>query len=367
MKKIIFILTIAVMFQMCKTKPIPERNIDVIEIDVNSSKDNINIDYLVDTVSHIKLETNDYCLLQRIKKMVITEEELIILDDFVYIFDLKGKFKLKIGNRGKGPGELLSSNDFLFDIKNENIEIYDFTQNKVCVFTKKGKYLTEFRFPFGRINRYEKKENGDYIIWRTLGNLGDENAFIGHKIYIGNLNDGFVKFKPCYKFDGNLRLNQSFSNCGDNYFFWEMLNDTIFEINSKNEFYKKFYIDFGKNKTPDDIRRIPLNDRIFKIKDNYKIATAINNFYCTPQFLYFNFLHNKKQYNVFITDNGTTRIGNQIIYNQVHYSALTYFDGNNKVASIEYPDKASNSFKKYLKGNFNISDNPVIAVFSLKK
>lgn len=353
------------MCQMCKTIQNPEQNMDVIQLDVNYAKDVINIASLVDSVSHIKLETNDHCLLQRIKKMVITEEELIILDDFIYIFDLKGKFKFKIGNKGKGPGELLSATDFLIDTKNQNIEIYDFTQNKICVFTKAGEYLGEFSFPFGRINRFEKKDNGDYIIWKTLGNTEDENAFIGHKIYIGNLNDGFVKFKPCYKFDGNLRLNQSFSKCGDNYFFWEMLNDTIFEINPKNEFNKKFYIDFGKNKMPDEILRIPLNERIIEIKDNYNIASAINNFYCIPKFTYFNFLHNKKQYNVFIDDE-EFQIGNQIEFNHLYYTALTYFDGNNKLASIEYPDIADISLIEYFKGSFTITDNPVVAVFSLK-
>jgi len=144
MKRIIFILTFSLLFQCVKKTPAPVSKIDIIEIDIDISTESIDIANLVDSSYHIKLETNNKCLLQRIKKLVITEEELIVLDDFIYIFDLKGNFKSKIGSKGRGPGELLGSNDFVFDIKNKNIEVYDFTQDKICVYTNKGEFITEF-------------------------------------------------------------------------------------------------------------------------------------------------------------------------------------------------------------------------------
>ncbi|MDA3880710.1 MAG: 6-bladed beta-propeller [Prolixibacteraceae bacterium] len=366
MFKYIIIITVAIVAQSCnKTSNTTPSNIESIKINVNASNENLDVSSLIKRVTKIKLETNDRCLLKNIKKIEITKNNLLIFDDFVYVFDLKGKFQYKIGKKGKGPGEIINAIDFIYDQTNKNIELFDFAQNKLIIYSLRGDYIKEIKFPFGLINRFEKKDNGDYVTWKTLNNQKkNKKGFIGNKLQIGNLKNGFKEYKPCYEYDGNYRLSQSFSKCGDKLYFWEMLNDTIFEINAENDFMKKFHIDFGKNKIPEQLLQIPPVDRIFALRDKYEVATAIDNFYYCSKFTYFNFVHNKKLHNVLLTD-GSLKLGNCILFNDVQYSKFTYFNGSNLVATVEYPDKISQSLKNTLDKEFHISDNPIIFLFEL--
>jgi hypothetical protein len=104
---------------------------------------------------YIPLETTDDCLIGTISKMLIRDGRIYVADFYkayaLFVFDMKGKFLFKIANRGQGPQEYISFNDF--DIHdNGDIYIYDQYGYKFLVFNSSGKYQrnikTDYVFSF---------------------------------------------------------------------------------------------------------------------------------------------------------------------------------------------------------------------------
>lgn len=367
MKHPYVILIIILVFLSCNSNDSGEKSnsLETIPIDVSSSSPSIDFSNLIDSVKHIKLATADNYLLSKIKKMVILENELLIFDDMLYVFDLNGNFKRKIGTKGKGPGELIKPFDFEYDKKTGNVEIFDFNGGKLKVFTIKGDFISEMQFPFGHITRFEKNED-NYIALKSINNIKKEGRrAYGYKIQVGDFENGFAQYKPLYKYDDNLKINQTFTKSGNKIFYLQALNDTIFEIDPQKGFSSSYYIDFRENKIPDEINKLPLFERLSVLHDNYTVASRVNNFYVTPKFKYFNYLYNKNKHNVLV-ENNEIKIGEKIIVNDIEYSNFSHYDGNNIIVSIGYPDVISESLKKSFDTPINIYDNPIVTLFYLK-
>ena len=360
------LLIISVLFS-CGNHTSEKKNnkLETIHIDVNSSLPSVDFSNLIDSIKYVKLATDDNCLLRKIKKVLIIDNELFIFDNTLYVFGLDGKFKRKIGEKGKGPGELLTPFDFIYDKKSDNIEIFDFNGGKIKVFSRKGDFKFEKQFPFGGINRFEKLGN-NYIATKSInGQKKEKNGALGYRIQIGNMENGFSQHKPLFLYDSNYVINQTFTKNRDKIFYLEALNDTIYEIDSTKHFSSRYYIDFGKNKMPKKISDLPLYDRFIALKDDFTTATRIDNFYVTPRFKYFSYLHNKKKENVLIV-NDVIKIGEKITINDIEYSDFSFYNGSNIIASIEYPDSISKTLKKKISAPMNISDNPILTLFYLK-
>lgn len=328
MKKILILFLIVLVFNACKTSR-DENTTDIktIEINVNDTISQIDITPLVKKVLHIKLETCDECLLRNIKKMMVTSSELLIFDGFVYAFDLKGNFKFKVSKQGRGPGEILQGFDFVTDAKTGNIEIYDFKQGKIVVYTKDGKFITEYKkLSLHGITRFEKTNNGNYIVMQNISGIPiNDKGLLGYKICIGNFKEGFKKYRPLYKgqYDSNATLNQSFTKSGDQFYYLEVLNDTVFKINGRGGFSPAFYVDFGKNKMPKDITQLLTIDRILALRKNMHVATVVDNFYCWENYIYFNYLYSGNRWNV-LSVKGKLFIGKYITYNNIKYPRFNY-------------------------------------------
>lgn len=369
MKRYFILILIFTIYQACKS-PKKENisDIESIEINVKDTISQIDITPFVEKVVHIKLETREACLLRNVKKIVVNPSELLVFDGFVYVFDLDGKFKFKVGRHGKGPGEILEGFDFVTDSKTGNIEIYDFRQNKLVIFTKDGTFLTEKKnIRLHGITRFEKLENGDYVVMQSLSNIPiNDNGLLGYKICVGNFENGFTQHRPLYKhqFDSNMTINQSFTKRGNHLYYIDVLNDTIFEVKNRKEFSRAFYVDFGKNKMPKELLKLPPDSRIYALRDNVNVATLVDNFYYWGDHIYFNYLHNGNRWNV-LRINGQLHISKHIRYNDITFPRFNYFDGEKVLASIVYPDRMNMSLKKVFKTTPSISDNPIITLFYL--
>ncbi|MGE4569011.1 MAG: 6-bladed beta-propeller, partial [Bacteroidales bacterium] len=91
---------------------------------------------------YVPLETNDSCLFGDIKKILIKEDLIFVMDKAnktIMIFDQTGKFKAKIDHAGNGPGEYLQINDF--DVKNGLVYLYDI-KSKMLIYTLNGEWIT---------------------------------------------------------------------------------------------------------------------------------------------------------------------------------------------------------------------------------
>ena len=147
-------------------------------------------------------------------------------------FDHNGKFKSRIGQRGKGPGEYLYASKFTFDSKNKTIYILDIS-SKIIKYSMKGDFLQEIQlqnlgqkffseiiFSKNKIYLYEGINQGygkyDWILIDTLGNLLFEKF------------NAIEEFPSFHGFIGNKQ--ETYNN---SLYYWNQINDTIFKINGK--------------------------------------------------------------------------------------------------------------------------------------
>lgn len=95
---------------------------------------------VVDSAVLIPLETTDACLIVGIKKVICKNDLFYIWDmkrENLFIFDAKGRFKVKIGSQGRGSEEYRELTDFaVFD--NGDVFVVDNVVRKVLVYDSAG-------------------------------------------------------------------------------------------------------------------------------------------------------------------------------------------------------------------------------------
>ena len=148
---------------------------DVLSIDLNSfvEKKSFSLDNSIKDVHLIPLETSDQSLIGNIQKIVFSEKNVFILDDFkgggIAIFTNRGLFVRRIPN-GKGPGELQRLYDIDFDETRGQLIAYE--HSFLTFFDSHGEFIREERLPFGFYNFVSTSEG---FIFLTFGKEGNEH------------------------------------------------------------------------------------------------------------------------------------------------------------------------------------------------
>lgn len=89
-------------------------------------KENVLLDTIVDEIEYIPLESGAGSYVGRISSLFITENEILLISQGeVFIFDRTGKFKTKLGAKGRGPEEYLSPLEVLYNSERGRYIIYD--------------------------------------------------------------------------------------------------------------------------------------------------------------------------------------------------------------------------------------------------
>jgi hypothetical protein len=105
---------------------------------------NYELNDICDSVRMIPISTNDSNFLGSIKKIMVFEDDLYILDRMqkaIFVYNCEGKLIRKICKVGNGPGEYLDIVDFTINKYNKQIEMID------------GSYLRSYDFHGNFINK----------------------------------------------------------------------------------------------------------------------------------------------------------------------------------------------------------------------
>ena len=168
----------------------------------------------------------------------------------IQVFDIHGKYLNSICKKGGGPEEVSIIRDFTVDqIKNE---IYVLDNFKVKIFSLSGKHIRTIEIPdkehFNKIKFFDGKIFlfDFFSFGQAKYNWLDFDAF--NHVGSGKLN-------PFKSFESNIALNTDLYFQGkDQLFYFDCLNDTIFEIRSSG--YEPAYL-FTKGAyrmVPDDMK-----------------------------------------------------------------------------------------------------------------
>jgi hypothetical protein len=98
-------------------------------------------------VSYVRLESKDALVGELVNLMIGPDR--FILNDFkqeLLVVSHDGKFMNKIGNKGKGPGEYLYTNNFQVDFENQKYYLIRDDSDENMVFNLNGQFERSFRF-----------------------------------------------------------------------------------------------------------------------------------------------------------------------------------------------------------------------------
>ncbi|OJV31767.1 MAG: hypothetical protein BGO29_01230 [Bacteroidales bacterium 36-12] len=228
------------------------------------SCENIKIDILkddlfpVDFIQNckvVRLETNESSLIGEMKKIIVTSDRIFIMDSDVtqslFVFDREGKYIMKIGTRGNGPGEYYSVNDFFVDENKQQISIYDGNVRKVFYYDWYGKYLKVHHFKEIWMNACYPLDSTCFALDFTRTALG-RNKF--HLQLSTTENQMYYYYKPLkYNYQYTNNTNIAFYKGIETVFYVPVRCDTIFCI-STTGIDKGYAIDFGEQTLPSNFQ-----------------------------------------------------------------------------------------------------------------
>jgi len=244
----------------------------------NTYVNEVQLSEFTDDITYIPLDNE---ILFQHPNRIETTEELFIMATYPagnMVFDRQGKFRNKIGSRGRGPGEY--SAGFLFTIDRNNGLIYILDRKRIIIYTFQGllkkefsieefdSYFIDIHFQNGNLYLAGFRESGfakyDWLVIDTLGNLLS---------YKKNNVSGFL---TGWGARGGFFLSDA-ELC-----YWNSYNDTVFVIEENNHF-PYMYIAQGDFREPQE--NYPLEDAM----KYFKISTII----CSQNYLFlrYNYEH----------------------------------------------------------------------------
>lgn len=122
-----------------------------IDLSMLNSDNILKLSSLYDSISYIKLETTPECLIGSIKKIIPFANQYFIFDEEysnIFIFDAKGKFLKKIGEKGTGPNEYVKIDDICFDQTKNRLFVLDNRRNRIQVYDNRGEALYHIALAF---------------------------------------------------------------------------------------------------------------------------------------------------------------------------------------------------------------------------
>ena len=192
-------------------------------------------------IKMIPLEFKDECILGEIRKVVMSDSDIFIMErnnpKGVYVFDHMGKYLYKIGNRGQEPEEFVDLSDFSLNEEERVVYLYDLMRTKVLAFSYEGDFIKDIPMNYYADNF--EYQNGLFYLYQ-------ENVVHGDPLYSLVIKDD--KGKTVNKYYPVIeKLSKTnycvFRKLDNEILFAEDLRDSIFTIRG-DELTPKYFIDY---------------------------------------------------------------------------------------------------------------------------
>lgn len=189
----------------------------------------------------IPLETSDSCLLTSLKKVIPYKNKLYVLDHRnqtgVFCFDMNGNLLKIIGNKGAGPQEHTSLDDFSVEEESGLIYLNNRDRQRILVFTEKGEYVKSI--PTERY--FDKIEIFEDHLYLAKNNDRADTYDLEIKDKSGKTLGRYFP-SPIGKY---LPIPQLIKTNKGIYYYPNRAQDSIYSI-FNSEFRLFFYVDFGE-------------------------------------------------------------------------------------------------------------------------
>lgn len=256
MKKIIFILCYLSHLQAFSQTPPTEIIFDLKKMETTT----IGLNDFIESIEYIPLETTEECLIGQGMVFDYNDNYIIVKyneSNSAYLFDRKGNFIRTIGQEGNGPEDFLGIQNVFID--SEFIIIA--SMEKALYFNFQGQFIKKTPFPINdrKTDTYFNKQ----FLRMAESYIFRDTSFYVYNIYNqkGDLVKESIKSIPfpleknsqwriCYK-GKDITPVYTYQNTPH---VREYLNDTIYTINSLNQFHPKYILNLGKYKVTPEIQ-----------------------------------------------------------------------------------------------------------------
>ena len=385
----LIILCILIILNSCKQAEKEEdTSVERIKVEVQKKYPEGNFEDYFSESKLVALESTESSFFSEIARLSLYDNKIYILDramNYLLIFSMTGKFLNKIAAIGKGPGEYISLWDFAIDEDRQHLILYTDIPYRLFTFTLDGKSLLkeetrdgscfDIGYQDNQILSYEMGKGGQPAGMDKI--FGLYNMETKEKQYFMDMDEEDKAYRtqllvyPAQHIIKSENLSVSLK-----------YTETIYAL-EQGKVVPQYYIDFGADKTPDNMD--PSRDDIFYYVTDNNYGFAISHFRENKKYATFNFwanmitiydkvLKKAKSYSIFIN-----KKGDQMPF----YKYFAHDGADNKIISI-YPayefksqmkiykkdPKIWKELPEYLKKMYNeVSDNgnPLLIIYTFKE
>ena len=124
---------------------------------ITEVEDSIAWSDLIDSVSYIKLETNDRCRIGEVNQLLVANKKLYVISNGIHCFDLQGHHLFSINQRGHAKNEYVEIRNV--NIIDDKLFLYDNKLAKVLIFnSNSGIYIDCMLLPCEMVAAYGLKQ-----------------------------------------------------------------------------------------------------------------------------------------------------------------------------------------------------------------
>ena len=214
-----------------------------------------DLDSIVRNHKFTLLETSEECLVGEVYKLSCRNKKYYILDRHLqkalFVFDEEGKFRNRIGRRGRGPGEFIEPTDFI--VSDSTVTVFDMFGHKLLYYNPDGTFIRSVRLPY---SIYEIESGGDGSAIYAVG--GDNSKCDSLKNYelleIGPEGDIRAKvYKNKYSMDFSNKYDlQGFD---EDVIYKKAFRPAVYMRRDK-KLYAKYIFDIPSHALPGDYEKL---------------------------------------------------------------------------------------------------------------
>ena len=252
-----------------------------------------NIENVIDSVSFIRLTTEDEAILGAIDQIILMDTCLLVRDSYktksVKLFSMSGQFLRTIGSAGQGPGEYIEPTHMA--ITDDKIAIYDQFMRKISFYEIDGSFIYSLNIPFFSLKFHIFDEN-HYLFYAVNSDNREHKSIYGYSIF--DCDSSFV-----FKSHGFYKKHDSYFNIVDNHnffakndlvYFRPVYNDTIYTISKDNTINAEYALDFGNKTVPQKFRNGESSRAYKKALESEEYMFMDGNFFLTENYLLFSYM-----------------------------------------------------------------------------
>lgn len=350
----------------------PENEMQVLKVNINANQGK---DFEKEIEIKEVIPLDNVQPIGSVRKVLFHQDKYFILDnssDQIFCFDGKGHLDFKISDKGKGPNEYISIQNFFINSFDKQLEILS-GDGKVLEYTTDGVLIG-----------LRSDSCGFDMVMDGIQLSSESVAFYGlgptNNLYVQANNSLNNRYFVPFVMERDMSFSdKAFSMREGSALFCHGMNDSIYEVSSAHPVRAKYYVDFEQNKINPELY-INTPAAVEKIYKEKIVATKLDDLNESLDFLFFSYLvfdpanqmdvkkqfvaYEKKQQQLINFQEGN---GLFPIYDIIHDQSFLSLVFPVQIMDDGYKSDVEKQLAAYMKDhNIKVDSNPLILIWGKK-